>query len=116
MIATHETVTVVRPATRRDRYDNTVYDWDNATRAVYGNVAVLPTSQDESGVGEFRQAVTTGWRLYTRPGNDIDITPYDRVEWAGVELEVAGEVARWPHPLRRGGVHHVEVSLRRRTG
>ncbi len=112
----HDTVVVVRPTTSTDRYGSTVYDWDAPTRTVYASVAVLPTSQQESGIGEFREIVTTGWRVYSRAGLDIDVDASDRVEWAGRDLEVIGEVARWPHPIRPGHVHHVEFTMQRRTG
>lgn len=116
MIDHLDSITVVRPATSTDAYGSTVYDWANATRTVVHGVAVLPMSQHESGTGVFRDVVTTGWRVYSKPGLDIDLTAYDRVEWRGLDLEVVGEVARWPHPLRRGAIHHIEASLQRRTG
>lgn len=108
-------VTVVRAATVRDRWDNDVLDWAAATRTTVTDVAVLPTSQVEDATGN-RVATSTGWRLYSKPGLDVDLFAADRVEWAGMSLEVIGEVARWPHPIRRGAVHHVEVELRRVAG
>lgn len=110
-----ETVVVVRAATVRDRWDNTVQDWGAATRTSVAGVAVLPTSQVEDATGA-RVSVSTGWRLCSRPGSDVDLRASDRVEWAGMSLEVVGEVARWPHPLRRGAVHHVEAELRKVSG
>lgn len=108
-------VTVVRAPTVRDRWDNDVPDWAAATRTVVSGVAVQPTSQVEDATGR-RVALSTGWRLFTRPGVDVDLRAADRVEWKGLSLEVIGEVARWPHPLRPGGVHHVEAELRRLEG
>lgn len=60
--------------------------------------------------------VVTGWRIYSRAGVDLDIEPTDRIEWAGRSLEVLGEVSRWPHPIRPGRVHHVEVDVQRISG
>jgi hypothetical protein len=111
----HDTVTVVRAAVTQDRYGNDVHDWMSATRTTVTDVAVLPTTQTEDATGA-RTGVVTGWRLYSKPGTEPDVRASDRVEWRGDTLEVVGEVARWPHPLRRGAVHHVELELRRVTG
>lgn len=108
-------VTVVRAAVVRDRWDNDTFDWSGATRSVVPGVVVMPTSQIEDAVGN-RVAVNTGWRLYSAPGTDVDVLPTDRVEWNGMSLEVIGEVARYPHPIRPGSVHHVEIELRKMTG
>jgi head-tail adaptor len=111
----HDTVTVVRPALTQDRYGNEVSDWATATRTAVADVAVLPTSQVEDATGA-RVSLTTGWRLYSKPGTEPDVRASDRVEWRGFTLEVVGEVARWPHPLRRGAVHHVEAELQKVAG
>lgn len=111
----HDTVVIVRAAVVRDQYDNDVPDWDNATRTTVTNVAVLPTSQVEDATGN-RISLATGFRLYSKIGLDIDLQPADRIEWNGVSLEVMGEIARWPHPLRPGHVHHVEAELRKQEG
>jgi hypothetical protein len=60
--------------------------------------------------------VTTGWRIYTPAGVDIDVVPTDRIEWAGRVLEVIGEVARWPHPIRPASVHHCEIDVQKVSG
>lgn len=111
----HDTVVIVRAGTATDRYGNQVSDWATATRTTADQVAVLPTSQAEDAAGN-RTTITTGWRLYSRPGTAPDLRATDRVEWRELSLEVIGEVARWPHPLRRGAVHHIEAELRRVTG
>lgn len=110
-----DSVTVVRPTVTRDRWDNDVADWAAATRTVVHGVVVMPTSQIEDATGN-RVAVTSGWRLFTAPGRDMDLRATDRVEWQGMSLEVLGEVARYPHPIRPGHVHHVEAQLQQVTG
>ncbi len=111
-----DTVVVVRAVVVRDRWDNDTHDWAAAARTTVTGVRVLPSSQAEDAAGT-RVAVSTGWRLYSAPGVDVDIRATDRVEWAGLSLEVIGEVARWPHPLRpTPAVHHIEVELRRMEG
>lgn len=110
-----DVVVVVRAVTVRDRWDNDVLDWDNANRRVVTDVVVLPTMQIEDAAG-VRVALSSGWRLYSRPGIDVDLLATDRVEWDGMSLEVIGDVARWPHPIRRGHIHHIEAELRKVTG
>lgn len=108
------TVVVVRPGRTVDRYNNEVPDWDAATRTTVERVVVCPSSQvEDEATG--RTTVTTGWRLYSEPGTDLDIRAADRIEWLGQTLNVVGEVARYPWP-RRGGVHHVDCRLEVFTG
>lgn len=110
-----DAVVVVRPVMGQDRYGNDVFDWGAAIRTPVTDVVVLPTSQVEDATGS-RIALSTGWRLYSAPGVDIDLQATDRVEWQDMSLEVLGEVARYPHPIRPGRVHHVEAQLQRMTG
>lgn len=110
----HQQVTVVRPGTRVDRGGNEIADWSAAIRAAVGPVSVQPNTQHEETEPD-RTAVVTGWRVISAPGVDADVRSGDRVEWDGMTLEVAGEVARWPDPLE-GGVHHIEFTVRRATG
>lgn len=90
-------------------------DWANATETPVDQVAVQPRTSSES-TADPRDQTITGWRLYTRAGVDLDIEPTDRVRWGGRDLEVIGEVARWPHPIIPGAVHHIEVDLQRVSG
>lgn len=110
-----DTIVILRAPVTEDRYGNTVRDWSNATRTEVDGVSVQPRSATESTATEAREMVTTGWRIYTRSG-DLDVEPTDRIEHAGRTLEVIGEVARWPHPIRRGQVHHVEIDVQRWSG
>lgn len=110
-----DSVVVVRAPVVRDRWDNDVADWTTATRTTVTRVVVIPTSQVEDAAGN-RVAISSGWRLHSAPGVDIDLRATDRVEWQGMSLEVVGEVARYPHPIRPGHVHHVEAQLQRMTG
>lgn len=110
-----DSITIVRAPITEDRYGNEVRDWANATRTVVHGVSVQPRSATESGSDEAREMVTTGWRIYTRTG-DLDVEPTDRIEHGDRVLEVIGEVARWPHPIRRGAVHHVEIDVQRWQG
>lgn len=110
-----QTITIVRAAVTRDRYNQQVRDWNNATHTDVSGVSVQPAAQTEDVTSDAREMVTTGWRLQTRSG-DLDLDADDRIEWAGRSLEVVGEIARWPHPLRAGHVHHVEAFLEKRSG
>lgn len=108
-------ITVLRAAVTRDRYNNETRDWTSPQRWDVAGVSMQPASQVEDVTSEAREMVTTGWRLQTRSG-DLDLRSDDRVLWAGRELEVVGEIARWPHPIRPGEVHHVEAFLEKRSG
>lgn len=113
-----DTVTRVRAAAQTDPYGNpsSTRDWAHATRTAMTGVSLQPdagsdTSTENTGD---RTYVITGWRLLSKPGTDLDLSPTDRVElYDGVVAEVDGEIARW----RLGGkVHHVEARLKRVGG
>jgi hypothetical protein len=118
MLIYNQTITVVRAGVGTDRYHNQVLDFsdDAVTRVTYGRVSVQPTGTTEAGEDEDRVQVTTGWRVQSAAGVDIDITPVDRVEWAGRTCEVTGDIDRWPHPVKRGRTHHVEFTMDKRSG
>lgn len=110
-----DAITVVHPVETTDRYGNITYDYDAGETTTAEDVAVQPEVQQETGLGEARATVITGWRVYTAPGRDLAVHPVDRVRWNGLELDVVGEVARWADPLL-GTVHHVEFAMQRRSG
>lgn len=109
-------ITVLRAPVVTDRYNSPRPDWSNATRTRVDNVSVQPTSSTET-TTEPREQTITGWRVFTRAGVDLDVRASDRVELEnGTVCEVVGEIARWPHPIRPGQVHHVELDLQRVRG
>lgn len=110
-----DTITLVRPQVTQDRYGSDVLDYAAGTRTVVTGVSVQPRTSTEAN-SDARDMVTTGWRIYTPAGMDLDVTPTDRIEWAGRALEVIGEVARWPHPIRPGAVHHCEIDVQKVSG
>jgi hypothetical protein len=106
----------VRPAWKTTIHNQRVADWDNADRHLYERSATIqPRSTTETTLDD-RNQVVTGWRLSSRPGVTIDLGPTDRIEWNGRLLEVIGDVAAWPHPIRPDAVHHIEVDLQRVSG
>ncbi|AQY55617.1 head-to-tail stopper [Gordonia phage Huffy] len=111
-------VVIVKPAKITDRYNSERLEYDPEKGATLVDfeplVSVQPTSQTED--SDHRLMVTTGWRLITPLGTDIPLASVDRVRFAGREVEVAGDVSRWPHPIIPGGVHHVEALLTEVTG
>lgn len=116
----NQVIVRVRAGVRTDRGGNQVPDWseDAVTRVRMEQVSVQPGGQPNSQgevVNAERNAVSTGWRVLSEPGVDLDVKATDRIEYDGMTLEVDGEVARWPDPLD-GGVHHVEFGMSRVTG
>jgi hypothetical protein len=108
-----QSVTVLRAPLVVDKYGNpsTVRDWANAVPTVVNGVSVQPAASTE--VDADRQTVTTGWRLITRKGTNLDLLPSDRVITDGITTEVDGEVAKFLLGYR---VHHVEALLKRVAG
>ncbi|MFI1580015.1 hypothetical protein [Embleya sp. NPDC020630] len=106
-----QTVVIVRAPLVADRYGSEQRDWDAATRTEVSGVNVQPASAPAQSTEYItdRQTTATGYRLYTPRGMDLDLQETDRVEYAGMTLEVDGKVGRWPRP--GGGVHHVEAEL-----
>lgn len=105
-------VKIKHPTVSKDRYNNDQFDYDVEAVDVPDLVSLQPTSSVE-GTTEGRLGTIQTFRLYTQPGKDIDLSSIDRVvDPAGRDLEVLGEVQRWPHPMIVGGVHHAEVDLR----
>lgn len=110
MIGFTTKVQILKPAVVTDRYGNEVLDYENGTPVdVERLVSVQPTTQTED--TDARLMVVNGWRLITPAGVDIPLAEVDRVLFNGREVEVAGNVLRWPHPVVPGKVHHVEADL-----
>lgn len=93
-----------------------ILDWSPAAvdRAALPPLNIQPRVQAEQ-TEDDRSPVVTGWRIQADHGVDLDVTAEDRIEWAGLLLEVDGEVARWPDPVE-GGLDHVELNVVRVTG
>lgn len=106
-----DTVVIVRPATTTDRYGNTVLDWDAATRTSVPGVSVQPDTQAEADDGTRDTTQSTWWLRTPIDAGDLDIAPTDRVEHAGLTLEVDGDPRRYPGLLAEG-VSCVHVHLR----
>lgn len=99
----------------RDKHGQPIRDWANADEKPYEDVSMLPAGSSESSA-QPGMRVVTGWALQTRAGHDMDLLPIDRIRWGDRVLEVIGEIARYPHPIKRGQVHHVEVRLQQVRG
>jgi hypothetical protein len=112
----NQTITRLRAPLVTDRLGSKTRNWADAAETVIPDVSVQPRSTRES-TTEPRDQVVTGWRVYSRAGVDLDVLPSDRFRIDnGAVCEVVGEVARWPHPIKRGAVHHVEFDLQRVVG
>lgn len=112
-------ITILRPLSGSTRYasdDDAALDYSNPDRIpVASRVSVQPASSVDR--GDNRASTVSGWRLITPAGVDLDLRATDRVEHRdGRTFEVVGEPLRWPHPIRPGGVHHLEASLQRVVG
>ena len=111
-----QAATRLRAPIVRDRHGNRARNWAAAERTPIVGVSIQPFSQAEAADPGARDRLTTGWRMQTPPGRDLDLDATDRVELAdGAACGVLGEVARHQDPFGRG-VHHVEVALVRTTG
>jgi hypothetical protein len=112
----NQSITRLRAPLLEGRLGSKTRDWPNAAEVVFTGVAVQPRSSREADT-EPRDQVISGWRVYSRAGVDLDVLPSDRVRIdTGAVCEVIGEIARWPHPIKPGAVHHVEFDLQRVTG
>lgn len=110
------TITILRPGVvESDHASEPVLDHSDPERIeVPFLVSMQPMTSTEG--PSTRPQVVSGWWLCTPAGRDLDLRPTDRVEFGSIELEVIGEVGRWPHPIRPGAVHHVEAMLERVVG
>ncbi|WP_327304739.1 hypothetical protein OG730_15145 [Streptomyces sp. NBC_01298] len=108
-----QTVVILRAPLVVDRYGNETSErnWSSATRTTVRGVSVQPDSSTEED-GD-RPAVTSGLRLTTRRGVDIDLAPGDRVIALGRLQETDGDVARW---VVGGRLHHAEARLKEVIG
>ncbi|AXQ65133.1 hypothetical protein SEA_SCHMIDT_11 [Gordonia phage Schmidt] len=107
-------IEIVKPGRKTDPYNpgGAVLDWSPEAVTVVPVerlVSVQPNAQTET--ADHRVLLTSGWLLVTPPGMDLPLSAIDRVRFAGREVQVDGDVARWPHPTKPGGVHHVEAQL-----
>ena len=116
----NDTVRVLRPPTSTNRAGETVLDYANLPAPEDGvardNVHVRGTAQGEI-VAPGQATAVSEWRVATEPGSgDWDVLSTDLVQLPdGQVVRVIGEPARPSDPLG-GGLHHVEVLLRKAAG
>ena len=93
-----ERVVVLRAPLVAGPYGRQTRDWAAARSHELDGVTVQPLSSSEDSVDQ--DQTLTRWRLYGPARADLLAT--DRVRWAGVEsdLEVDGDVERWPRHTR----------------
>ncbi|AWN04122.1 head closure Hc1 [Gordonia phage Petra] len=114
-----EQVQIVRPVKVSDKYnpDGEMLSWEGAQRLpVPFGVEVQPRTQYETDENGTRVATRTVWWLCTPRGKNLDVEPTDRVAHAGRDLDVVGEIKRWPSPEFESGVDHVELTLEYKNG
>lgn len=100
-----DSVTRLRAPLVTGPYGNELYDWPNATSVDYA-AEVQPVSSTEDVVNQ--PQTVTRWRMFLLP--DANVKATDRIVWAGLTLEVDGEVEQW---RPRGRLHHFEAVLKR---
>ncbi|QNJ58415.1 head-to-tail stopper [Gordonia phage Archis] len=114
-----EQVQIVRPVKVTDKYnpDGEMLSWEGAQRLpVPFRVEVQPRTQYETDENGTRVATRTVWWLCTPRGKNLDVEPTDRIAHAGRDLDVVGEIKRWPAPEFESGVDHVELTLEYKNG
>lgn len=115
-----QSVAILRPAKVTSRYgggEQLTYDVDEGAERIpvpFG-VEVQPRTEVEL-ADDTRIATQTGWTLITPDGYDLDVTEIDRITYAGRDLEIQGEVHRWPSDDYPSGVDHVSLTLEYRNG
>lgn len=108
-----DTITVIRPATRVDRYGDTVEDWDDPVETEVGGCKVNPLAgTEDTGRLDDRAALSRRWSVNAPP--DADIHAHDRVRFDDTEYQVDGDVSRWRSPT--GMVSHLYFELIRWEG
>ncbi|MBO0881976.1 MAG: hypothetical protein J2P17_16875 [Mycobacterium sp.] len=113
-----QTVVVSRAGSTTNQAGSVVPDWKNPVNVTYSNVCVQPLpvgARETETIGTGTDQVVTRWRMFSAPGNDMDVLNTDRVLYNGMTLVVDGEVNRWHDPYT-GAVHHIEVVLKRARG
>lgn len=107
-----DTIVIRRADWSVDAFGNDVPDWTTASSTTVMGVNVQPGARSTEVADGTTDATTTWFSLFTPTGSgDLDLLSTDRVEYAGLTLEVDGDVARWPDPFT-AGVSKVEATLR----
>ena len=114
-------IAIVRPASLAAAHGRgTTLSYDIADGAtvidVPDPVELQPSVRVELDENHTRVATQSGWELQTNLGIDIDLRPTDRIRTTFGDLDVVGEIKRWPGPEYPSGIDHVEVTLELRTG
>lgn len=110
----NQRIEIMHAGEKRSVYSSELMeDWDNPVVVpVEVPVSIQPVSSTESDATMHRSSVVSHFRLFSPPGTDIpQLRAKDRVRIGSLVLDVVGEPARWPHPLKPGTVHHVEADL-----
>ncbi|GAC71026.1 hypothetical protein [Gordonia soli] len=117
-----QSATILRPAKKVTRYnpagEELTYDLAEGAQRIpiaFG-VDVQPRTEVELDENGTRIATKTVLWLCTPDGCDLDVRPTDRIGYGGVDLDISGEVHRWPSDEYESGVDHVSVALEHRNG
>lgn len=112
------TVTVVSPATSRDAYGNTAYDYGEAATRTAGVAAWLQQDQRAQVPTTGADPLQAKWLLVT---NHSPIGRRDRIEWEGpagaMVFELDGQPGPAYNPLQMAAAqssapHHTELTLK----
>lgn len=111
-----DTVFVLRPPSKVNRAQETVFDYAGLADAEgfpRARVQVRPTSQIEVSEPD-RETAVSQWRLGTEPfSGDWDVRPSDWLRLPdGTIVQVLGDVAK-PSDPTSGRLHHVELTVER---
>ncbi len=100
----NDVVTVMRPTTITDQYNNRKQSWANPSTTVV-SAQVQPVGSNERIGARERNQVLADFRVWLPRGTQV--TAQDRIQWHDTLLHVSSAPARWKSVS--GAIDHVTV-------
>lgn len=103
-----DTATVLNPGTATDAYGNTTQTWDTPDESVVSAWVGPQRTTEALAAGD----LFTSTLLCLLPP-DAPVTDKSRIRWRGDDYDIDGQAQP---VMRRGVLHHYELTLRKVTG